>query len=82
MIGLSVLLREEAVNSLVYEAEAWMCNPVYECIGIISNFEAQLKQDEKDLYNSKKELATYIGPEEHRLSQIKQIAPQQSNKHH
>ncbi|TXG59488.1 hypothetical protein EZV62_014061 [Acer yangbiense] len=61
MIGLSVHLREEAINSLVYEAEAWMRNPVYGCTGIISNLEAQLKQAEKDLNNAEKELAPYIG---------------------
>ncbi|TXG51485.1 hypothetical protein EZV62_024009 [Acer yangbiense] len=56
-------LREEAVNSLVFEAEALMHNPVYGCTAVITNLQRKLKQAETDLYNVKKELATYIGPE-------------------
>ncbi|KAI9187519.1 hypothetical protein LWI28_029001 [Acer negundo] len=80
--GLDVHLREEAVNSLVFEAEeaeARLRNPVYGCAAIISNLEAQLKQVEDDLHNAKKELATYIGPEAMipTISQSQPVLPQQ-----
>ncbi|KAK3222738.1 hypothetical protein Dsin_009763 [Dipteronia sinensis] len=55
-------LREDAVNSLVYEAEAWLRNPVYGCDCIISDLLAKLKQAETDLHNATKKLALYIGP--------------------
>ncbi|KAK3194203.1 hypothetical protein Dsin_025513 [Dipteronia sinensis] len=51
---LDVHLCEDAVHSLVYEAEAWVRNPGYGCAAKISNLEEQLKQAEIDLYNAKK----------------------------
>lgn len=54
--------REDAVNSLAYEAEARLRDPVYGCVGLISILQHRLKQVQHDLMNAKKELATYIGP--------------------
>ncbi|XP_042493438.1 LOB domain-containing protein 36-like [Macadamia integrifolia] len=54
--------REDAVNSLAYEAEARLRDPVYGCVGLISILQHRLKQVQHDLTNAKKELANYIGP--------------------
>lgn len=54
--------REDAVNSLAYEADARLRDPVYGCVGLISILQHRLKQIKDDLENAKKELATYIGP--------------------
>ncbi|OVA18595.1 hypothetical protein BVC80_1831g145 [Macleaya cordata] len=54
--------REDAVNSLAYEAEARLRDPVYGCVGVISILQHKLKQVQLDLFNAKKELSTYIGP--------------------
>ncbi|PSS21337.1 LOB domain-containing protein [Actinidia chinensis var. chinensis] len=59
---LNAAQREDAVNSLAYEAEARLRDPVYGCVGLISILQHKLKQIQVDLYNAKKELATYIGP--------------------
>ncbi|XVE82745.1 hypothetical protein DITRI_Ditri16bG0030500 [Diplodiscus trichospermus] len=55
--------REDAVNSLAYEADARLKDPVYGCVGLISLLQHKLKQMQHDLNNAKKELATYIGPQ-------------------
>lgn len=55
--------REDAVNSLFYEAEARLRDPVYGCVGLISILQHHLKQVQYDLENAKKELATYVGPQ-------------------
>ncbi|CAI9752830.1 unnamed protein product [Fraxinus pennsylvanica] len=54
--------REDAVNSLAYEAEYRLRDPVYGCVGLISILQHKLKQVQLDLDNAKKELAHYIGP--------------------
>ncbi|KAK6128928.1 hypothetical protein DH2020_037332 [Rehmannia glutinosa] len=54
--------REDAVNSLAYEAEYRLRDPVYGCVGLISVLQHKLKQVQHDLDTAKKELATYIGP--------------------
>lgn len=54
--------REDAANSLAYEAEARLRDPVYGCVGYISFLQHKLKQLQHDLYNAKKELSSYIGP--------------------
>ncbi|XP_019701995.1 uncharacterized protein [Elaeis guineensis] len=59
---LSPAQREDAVNSLAYEAEARLRDPVYGCVGYISLLQHKLKQVQHDLYNAKKELSAYIGP--------------------
>ncbi|KAI9165946.1 hypothetical protein LWI28_023324 [Acer negundo] len=56
-------LREDAVNSLAYEADMRLRDPVYGCVGLISILQHRLKIVQNDLYNAKKELSTYIGPQ-------------------
>src|SRR5262249_21627984 len=60
---LNAAQREDAVNSLFYEAQERLRNPVYGCVGLISSLQHRLKQLQVDLDNAKKELATYIGPQ-------------------
>lgn len=60
---LNAAQREDAVNSLAYEAEERLRDPVYGCVGLISILQHRLKQLQSDLYNAKKELANYIGPQ-------------------
>ncbi|GLT66209.1 hypothetical protein SLA2020_385890 [Shorea laevis] len=55
--------REDAVNSLAYEAEARLRDPVYGCVGLISILQHRLKQVQSDLEQAKKELAALIGPQ-------------------
>ncbi|XVE87180.1 hypothetical protein DITRI_Ditri18aG0095300 [Diplodiscus trichospermus] len=55
--------REDAVNSLAYEAEARLLDPVYGCVGAISILQHRLKQLQHDLHAAKKELSAYIGPQ-------------------
>ncbi|KAL5819538.1 hypothetical protein ACOSQ4_023380 [Xanthoceras sorbifolium] len=60
---LSPNLREDAVNSLAYEAEVRLRDPVHGCVGLISLLQHRLKQLQGDVYSAKKELSTYIGPQ-------------------
>ncbi|GMI76934.1 LATERAL ORGAN BOUNDARIES DOMAIN GENE 36, ASYMMETRIC LEAVES 2-like 1 [Hibiscus trionum] len=55
--------REEAVNSLAYEAESRLRDPVYGCVGLISILQHRIKQMQHNLSDAKKQLATYIGPQ-------------------
>ncbi|KAK9048558.1 hypothetical protein SSX86_032477 [Deinandra increscens subsp. villosa] len=59
---LNTTQREDAVNSLAYEADARLRDPVYGCVGLISVLQNRLKQVQTDLHNAKIELANYIGP--------------------
>ncbi|CAH1413291.1 unnamed protein product [Lactuca virosa] len=59
---LNTTQREDAVNSLAYEAEARLRDPVYGCVGLISVLQHRLKQVQSDLHNAKLELSNYIGP--------------------
>ncbi|XXG55754.1 hypothetical protein AAC387_Pa03g3352 [Persea americana] len=59
---LSAPQREDAVNSLAYEAEARLRDPVYGCVGLISILQNKLRQVQHDLMAAKKELSSYIGP--------------------
>ncbi|KAL9267533.1 LOB domain-containing protein [Drosera capensis] len=54
--------REDAVNSLAFEADARLKDPVYGCVGLISMLQHRLKQVKVDLDNARLELAHYIGP--------------------
>ncbi|KAJ4887554.1 LOB domain-containing protein 36 [Raphanus sativus] len=54
--------REDAVNSLFYEAEARLRDPVYGCVGLISILQHRLKKLQHDLDNANKELASYSAP--------------------
>ncbi|KAK6923011.1 Lateral organ boundaries, LOB [Dillenia turbinata] len=59
---LNAAQRKDAVDSLAYEAEARLRDPVYGCVGYISVLKQRLQQVQNDLDIAKKELATYIGP--------------------
>lgn len=59
---LNVNEREDAVNSLAYEAEYRLRDPIYGCVGLISILQHKLRQVHQDLDSAKKELSTYIGP--------------------
>ncbi|EXB24354.1 hypothetical protein L484_005283 [Morus notabilis] len=60
---LTVVHREEAAISLAYEAEARLRDPVFGCVGFITILHNRLKQIQAEVHASKKELATYIGPQ-------------------
>lgn len=53
------LQREDAVNSLAYEAEMRLRDPVYGCVGIISLLQHQLRQLQMDLSSARSELCKY-----------------------
>uniref|UniRef100_J3LQT2 LOB domain-containing protein n=1 Tax=Oryza brachyantha TaxID=4533 RepID=J3LQT2_ORYBR len=57
--------REDAVNSLAYEAEARLRGappPVYGCVAYISILQLRIKQVREQIVEARKELAAYIGP--------------------
>lgn len=54
--------REDAVNSLAYEAEARLRDPVYGCVAYISILQLRIKQVRDQIVDARKELAAYIGP--------------------
>ncbi|PON43840.1 Lateral organ boundaries domain containing protein [Trema orientale] len=49
--------REDAVNSLAYEADMRLRDPVYGCVGVISLLQHQLRQLQMDLSCAKSELS-------------------------
>ncbi|KAL6527083.1 Protein ASYMMETRIC LEAVES 2 [Orobanche gracilis] len=51
--------REDAVNSLAYEADMRLRDPVYGCVGVISLLQHQLRQLQMDLRCAKSELSKY-----------------------
>ncbi|KAK9075033.1 hypothetical protein SSX86_003352 [Deinandra increscens subsp. villosa] len=51
--------REDAVNSLAYEADMRLRDPVYGCVGVISLLQHQLRQLQMDLSYAKSELSKY-----------------------
>ncbi|XP_059670111.1 LOB domain-containing protein 25 [Cornus florida] len=51
--------REDAVNSLAYEAEARMKDPVYGCVGAISVLQRQVLRLQKELEATNAELIRY-----------------------
>jgi hypothetical protein len=54
----SISQREDAVKSLAYEAEARLRDPVYGCVGLISQLQNQLRNLQNELVMAKKELAS------------------------
>ncbi|KAI4997908.1 hypothetical protein ZWY2020_053250 [Hordeum vulgare] len=58
---LPVVQREDAVNSLAYEAEARLRDPVYGCVAYISVLQLKIKQVREEIANARKELSGYIG---------------------
>ncbi|KAJ4960691.1 hypothetical protein NE237_020601 [Protea cynaroides] len=51
--------REDAVNSLAYEAEARMKDPVYGCVGAISVLQRQVQRLQKELDAANSDLIRY-----------------------
>ncbi|KAG0460278.1 hypothetical protein HPP92_023437 [Vanilla planifolia] len=51
--------REDAVNSLAYEAEMRLRDPVYGCVGIISLLQHELRQLQLDLSRARSELSKF-----------------------
>ncbi|XWS65250.1 hypothetical protein CRYUN_Cryun05aG0076500 [Craigia yunnanensis] len=51
--------REDAVNSLAYEADMRLRDPVYGCVGVISLLQHQLRQLQMDVSCAKSELSKY-----------------------
>ncbi|XP_057539875.1 protein ASYMMETRIC LEAVES 2 [Amaranthus tricolor] len=51
--------REDAVNSLAYEADMRLRDPVYGCVGVISLLQHQLRQLQMDLSCARSELSKY-----------------------
>jgi len=51
--------REDAVNSLAYEAEARLQDPVYGCVGAISVLQRQVQQLQKELAATHADLLQY-----------------------
>ncbi|CAI0553781.1 unnamed protein product [Linum tenue] len=71
--------REEAVNSLAYEADARLKDPVYGCLGQISILQHRLKQLHMDLDAAKQELVKYMGPQAHHFPAL---IPNTTNNNH
>lgn len=55
--------REDAVNSLAYEAEARLKDPVYGCVGAISVLQRQVIQLQKELDATNADLMRYTSNE-------------------
>ncbi|XP_020965343.1 protein LATERAL ORGAN BOUNDARIES isoform X1 [Arachis ipaensis] len=55
--------REEAVESLAFEAEARQCDPVYGCTLQVCILQKKLRQRRALLANAKRELSAYINPQ-------------------
>ncbi|KAL1531610.1 LOB domain-containing protein 25 [Salvia divinorum] len=55
--------REDAVNSLAYEAEARLKDPVYGCVGAISVLQRQVLQLQKELDATNADLMRYTNNE-------------------
>ncbi|PWZ10798.1 Protein IAL1 [Zea mays] len=53
------LQREDAMNSLAYEADMRIRDPVYGCVGVISILQHNLRQLQQDLARAKYELSKY-----------------------
>jgi hypothetical protein len=53
------LQREDAMNSLAYEADMRLRDPVYGCVGVISILQHNLRQLQQDLARAKDELSKY-----------------------
>lgn len=52
--------REDAVNSLAYEADMRLRDPVYGCVGVISVLQHELRQLQLDLLRARTELSRLV----------------------
>ncbi|KAK4436491.1 LOB domain-containing protein 21 [Sesamum alatum] len=53
--------REDTVDSLVYEAEVRLRDPVYGCIGAIASLQHRMVELQRDLILARARLASYVG---------------------
>ncbi|GAB4845725.1 Putative elongator complex protein 1 [Ancistrocladus abbreviatus] len=60
--------REDAVNSLAYEAEARVRDPVYGCVGAISYLQRQVQRLQKELDAANADLLRYACNEIHQTA--------------
>ncbi|KAL9434155.1 hypothetical protein AB3S75_028897 [Citrus x aurantiifolia] len=67
--------REDAVNSLAYEAEARVRDPVYGCVGAISFLQRQVHRLQKELDSANADLIRYACNEIPPGSQLSAPAP-------
>ncbi|KAA8538830.1 hypothetical protein F0562_025522 [Nyssa sinensis] len=76
--------REDAVNSLAYEADMRLRDPVYGCVGVISLLQHQLRQLQMDLSCAKSELSKYqnLGITGHGLIAAAAAAATATTHHH
>lgn len=70
--------REDAVNSLAYEAEARMKDPVYGCVGAISVLQRQVIRLQKELDATNADLMRYASSN-HEVVSNPMVNNQQSN---
>jgi hypothetical protein len=56
---MNIAQRADAVKSLTYEAEARVRDPVYGCVGLISQLQDQVRNLENELVMAKKQLASF-----------------------
>ncbi|CAL9195282.1 unnamed protein product [Musa hybrid cultivar] len=54
--------RPEAADSLVYEADARVRDPVYGCVRYMHELQDEWQQIQRQLHDAKKELSAYVGP--------------------
>lgn len=71
--------REDAVNSLAYEAEARLKDPVYGCVGAISVLQRQVIRLQKELDATNADLMRYTNYEQANNNQIMENHQERSN---
>ncbi|KAL2549754.1 LOB domain-containing protein 21 [Forsythia ovata] len=67
--------REDAVNSLVYEAEVRLRDPIYGCIGAIASLEKKMVELEHDLMLARARLAFCVNQPSSFLNEHGNMAP-------
>ncbi|KAL8050161.1 hypothetical protein ABFX02_06G065500 [Erythranthe guttata] len=71
--------REDTVNSLVYEAEVRLQDPVYGCIGAIASLQHRMVELQHDLLLARARLACCAADSHHHQQQQQQLHQQQSD---
>ena len=54
---------EQVVESLVYEADAWLRDPIHGCAGPANDLQGRLNEVQTELKSVKNELAKYLSPQ-------------------
>ncbi|CAI9772216.1 unnamed protein product [Fraxinus pennsylvanica] len=67
--------REDTVNSLVYEAEVRLRDPIYGCIGAIASLEKKMVELEHDLILARARLAFCVNQRTSFLNEHENMAP-------